>query len=219
MIMRCFSCINTPRKRLTYEDQRLFDPDSPSYLYTPDGKEKSPFGPAEQDRNNQNGVDILNSAQSFTFQELAVATRNFKESNLIGEGGFGKVYKGRLDNGQGQGHQSLAVWSRPYLKDRRKYTELVDSRLRGKFPTRSARHLIAVTSMCLNDEPHRRPSINDIVVALDYLANECVSPQTASSTAKSTPTRFSPLTPEHKVNPRSPLKLFQKDNSPKKIHR
>ncbi|CAA6663152.1 unnamed protein product [Spirodela intermedia] len=39
-------------------------------------------------------------AHRFTFRELAAATRNFKESNLLGEGGFGKVFKGRLESGQ-----------------------------------------------------------------------------------------------------------------------
>ncbi|KAF8405544.1 hypothetical protein HHK36_010451 [Tetracentron sinense] len=40
------------------------------------------------------------AACSFTFRELATATRNFKAANLIGEGGFGRVYKGRLESGQ-----------------------------------------------------------------------------------------------------------------------
>ena len=39
-------------------------------------------------------------ARSFTFRELAAATRGFKEVNLLGEGGFGRVYKGRLETGQ-----------------------------------------------------------------------------------------------------------------------
>lgn len=39
------------------------------------------------------------AAQVFTFHELATATRNFKKDCLLGEGGFGRVYKGRLDSG------------------------------------------------------------------------------------------------------------------------
>ncbi|KAA0026298.1 serine/threonine-protein kinase [Cucumis melo var. makuwa] len=37
------------------------------------------------------------SAQTFTFRELATATKNFRQECLIGEGGFGRVYKGKLD--------------------------------------------------------------------------------------------------------------------------
>lgn len=39
-------------------------------------------------------------ARSYTFRDLATATQNFREANLIGEGGFGSVYKGRLESGQ-----------------------------------------------------------------------------------------------------------------------
>ncbi|XP_035823132.1 probable serine/threonine-protein kinase PBL22 isoform X2 [Zea mays] len=38
-------------------------------------------------------------AHSFTFKDLLVATGYFNEANFIGEGGFGKVYKGKI-NGQ-----------------------------------------------------------------------------------------------------------------------
>lgn len=36
-------------------------------------------------------------AQTFTFAELAAATGNFRSDCFLGEGGFGKVYKGRID--------------------------------------------------------------------------------------------------------------------------
>lgn len=38
------------------------------------------------------------AAQTFTFRELAAATRNFRADCLLGEGGFGRVYKGRLES-------------------------------------------------------------------------------------------------------------------------
>ncbi|CAN8287165.1 unnamed protein product [Cochlearia groenlandica] len=43
--------------------------------------------------------EILDSTQvkSFTFNELKLATRNFRPDSVIGEGGFGCVFKGWLD--------------------------------------------------------------------------------------------------------------------------
>lgn len=37
------------------------------------------------------------AAQTFTFRELAAATKNFRQECLVGEGGFGRVYKGQLE--------------------------------------------------------------------------------------------------------------------------
>jgi hypothetical protein len=37
-----------------------------------------------------------NRAQTLTFDELADATDNFRSDCFLGEGGFGKVYKGHL---------------------------------------------------------------------------------------------------------------------------
>lgn len=38
------------------------------------------------------------AVKTFTFCELAVVTRNFRVDYLVGEGGFGRVYKGQLEN-------------------------------------------------------------------------------------------------------------------------
>ncbi|XP_011013448.1 PREDICTED: probable serine/threonine-protein kinase Cx32, chloroplastic [Populus euphratica] len=48
--------------------------------------------------NNQNG-QILESPnlKEFTFSDLKSTTKNFKSDTLLGEGGFGKVYKGWID--------------------------------------------------------------------------------------------------------------------------
>ena len=40
---------------------------------------------------------IFYRAQTFTFAELAAATGNFRSDCFLGEGGFGKVYKGRIE--------------------------------------------------------------------------------------------------------------------------
>ncbi|XAR50978.1 Non-specific serine/threonine protein kinase [Bertholletia excelsa] len=38
------------------------------------------------------------AAHTFAFRELAAATKNFRGDCLLGEGGFGRVYKGRLES-------------------------------------------------------------------------------------------------------------------------
>lgn len=50
-----------------------------------------------REKENENNA---NEACSFKYSELVAATQNFREDNLIGEGGFGGVYKGLLESGQ-----------------------------------------------------------------------------------------------------------------------
>lgn len=38
-----------------------------------------------------------NATGGFSYRELATATKNFRGESLIGEGGFGPVYKGQLE--------------------------------------------------------------------------------------------------------------------------
>ncbi|GER36372.1 protein kinase superfamily protein [Striga asiatica] len=62
--------------------------------------------------------------------------------------------------------------SRPFLKDRRKFAQIVDPLLEGRFSARSLHHAIAITSMCLQEQASFRPLISDIVLALEYLASQ-----------------------------------------------
>ncbi|KAL5067926.1 hypothetical protein RYX36_018813 [Vicia faba] len=47
---------------------------------------------------SKNGDSEHIAAQTFPFRELAAATRNFRAECLLGEGGFGRVYKGHLES-------------------------------------------------------------------------------------------------------------------------
>ncbi|MED6193240.1 putative serine/threonine-protein kinase pbl26 [Stylosanthes scabra] len=47
--------------------------------------------------NNKDTGNHNIAAQTFTFRELAAITKNFRQEFLIGEGGFGRVYRGRLE--------------------------------------------------------------------------------------------------------------------------
>ncbi|XXG79296.1 hypothetical protein AAC387_Pa09g0397 [Persea americana] len=46
----------------------------------------------------KDGLNAHIAAQTFSFKELAAATKNFSQECLLGEGGFGRVYKGRLES-------------------------------------------------------------------------------------------------------------------------
>ena len=40
----------------------------------------------------------LDGVKDFTFKEMALATDNFNSSSQVGQGGYGKVYKGTLSD-------------------------------------------------------------------------------------------------------------------------
>lgn len=62
-------------------------------------KRSDPF--ASWDPNSDSGgVPQLKGARSFSFEEIKKCTNNFSEKNDIGSGGYGKVYRGTLANGQ-----------------------------------------------------------------------------------------------------------------------
>jgi hypothetical protein len=62
-------------------------------------KQSAPF--ASWDPNNGSGsVPQLQGARSFTFDEIKKCTNNLSDLNIIGSGGYGKVYKATISSGQ-----------------------------------------------------------------------------------------------------------------------
>ncbi|CAG7903408.1 unnamed protein product [Brassica rapa] len=98
--MSCFSCLDTRT-----HDMRI-NIDTVPYL-TDDssvGTRGDSIGARSKSgilvNGKVNSAKPGGGARSFTFKELAAATKNFREDNMIGKGGFGSVFKGRLYSGQ-----------------------------------------------------------------------------------------------------------------------
>ncbi|KAL5763214.1 hypothetical protein ACOSP7_019478 [Xanthoceras sorbifolium] len=59
------------------------------------------FGSSKDGQNEEDLEKIAAKEQKhFSFETLVSATKNFNSTNKLGEGGFGPVYKGKLDDGR-----------------------------------------------------------------------------------------------------------------------
>ncbi|KAL4609774.1 hypothetical protein ACB092_08G005400 [Castanea dentata] len=91
--MSCFPCFVSQRSTNTNSKREHVSPfdehtTSRSPVVRVEIKKQKAAGCEVQDRNS--------AAKTFTFRELATATKNFRQECLLGEGGFGRVYKGTL---------------------------------------------------------------------------------------------------------------------------
>uniref|UniRef100_A0A7C9E2B3 Receptor protein serine/threonine kinase n=1 Tax=Opuntia streptacantha TaxID=393608 RepID=A0A7C9E2B3_OPUST len=104
--MGCFSCLVSRKKVVKIEDT---DRARSASRTSVDGQGKDCLDENETGMRDANsGVagasdktpPPKNPAKSFTYRELCIATGMFNSANKIGEGGFGKVFKGRLETGE-----------------------------------------------------------------------------------------------------------------------
>ncbi|KAJ4958451.1 hypothetical protein NE237_025562 [Protea cynaroides] len=77
----------------------------------------------------------------FTYEELAVATNDFSETNLLGEGGFGYVHRGILRNGKEVAVKQLKVGSSQGEREFQAEVEII-SRVHH-------RHLVSLVGYCI----------------------------------------------------------------------
>lgn len=103
---------------------------------------------------NTGGVG--NSNPLFTYQELLEATNEFSEHNLLGEGGFGSVYKGCLADGRDVAVKKLNINGSQGEREFRAEVEII-SRIHH-------RHLVSLVGYCIYE--------NGRLLVYDYVPND-----------------------------------------------
>ncbi|KAK9706026.1 hypothetical protein RND81_07G099900 [Saponaria officinalis] len=87
------------------------------------------------------GLSLGFSKSTFSYDELAMATDNFSEDNILGQGGFGYVHKGVLPNGKEVAVKSLKAGSGQGEREFQAEVEII-SRVHHK-------HLVSLVGYCI----------------------------------------------------------------------
>ncbi|KDP29140.1 hypothetical protein JCGZ_16529 [Jatropha curcas] len=88
-----------------------------------------------------------------------------------------------LDRNKPRNEQKLLEWVRPYLSDGKKFSQILDPRLQGKYPIKSAQKLATIANRCLVRNPKSRPKMSEVLEMVNRLADassETGSPQVLS---------------------------------------
>lgn len=74
-----------------------------------------------------------------------------------------------LDTNRPSGQHNLGDWIKPHLCERRKLKKIMDSRLEGRYPPKSALRVAQLALTCLEAEPKNRPPMQEIVETLERI--------------------------------------------------
>lgn len=120
-----------------------------------------------------------------------------------------------LDTNRPNGQHNLVDWIKPHLSDRRKLKNIMDMRLEGKYPSKSAVQIAQLALTCLGPEPKTRPSMKEVVDTLERIesANERPKEPRMNSARHTNHHRYSqqplhhrsPLHPRNGGHPSYPL--------------
>ncbi|OMO50605.1 hypothetical protein COLO4_37981 [Corchorus olitorius] len=143
-----------------------------------------------------NSIGPKGLCRRFTLEELRAATNNFDRALIIGNGGFGRVYKGYIDGGdtpvaikalkptstQGSNEfeaeikmlsdlrhlhlQSLAEWVQQRIKAG-KLNRIIDPNLKGEIAPECLKVFASIALKCLNCDKHKRPIISSVLKRLE----------------------------------------------------
>lgn len=83
-----------------------------------------------QEKRSSEGPSTCNVFQSYSFHEIAEATSYFAVENVLGEGGFGKVYRGVLNHTQ----VAIKVMTEEGLQGKEQFQQEVEVHCRVRHP-------------------------------------------------------------------------------------
>ncbi|KAK7363623.1 hypothetical protein VNO77_05772 [Canavalia gladiata] len=95
------TAVKEAAKKESFKEASVVQSHHPSRVSSDKSKSRGSSYPKKEPPIPTDGPTANISAQTFTFRELVAATKNFRPECLLGEGGFGRVYKGQLE-GTGQ---------------------------------------------------------------------------------------------------------------------
>ncbi|CAH8271290.1 unnamed protein product [Arabidopsis lyrata] len=75
-----------------------------------------------------------------------------------------------IDTTKPNDEQNLVAWAQPIFREPKRYPDMADPLMRKNFSERGLNQAVAITSMCLQEEPTARPLISDVMVALSFLS-------------------------------------------------
>ncbi|KAK8596333.1 hypothetical protein V6N13_000978 [Hibiscus sabdariffa] len=95
-----------------------------------------------------------------------------------------EILSGRraIDKNRPSGEQKLVEWAKPYLANKRKVLRVLDNRLEGQYSMEGALKASTLALRCLSIDSRFRPSMNEVVTALQQLLDSDYSGSNQNNT-------------------------------------
>ncbi|XP_061352164.1 proline-rich receptor-like protein kinase PERK4 [Gastrolobium bilobum] len=146
------------------------------------------------------GLALTLKGGTFTYEELAAATRGFANENIIGQGGFGYVHKGVLPNGKEVAVKSLKAGSGQGEREFQAEIDII-SRVHH-------RHLVSLVGYCICGEQR--------MLVYEFVPNQTLEHHLHG---KGVPTMDWPTRMRIALGSAKGLAYLHEDCSPRIIHR
>ena len=93
-----------------------------------------------------------------------------------------------FDTNRSSNKHNLVDWAKPLLSHKRTLKTLIDAKIKGQYSSREALQIAKIIQKCLVPDPEDRPSMKEVVDALEQIqAVEENSKQTQNTATESIP--------------------------------